>query len=110
MDRSNFFKSDQKRNTFCGTLDYLAPEMIDKSHKHDAGVDIWSLGVLAYELLTGSSPFSPSDAEFKDNDKVEEETKNNIKVRNSNLYHTNHPPSLPPSRLIFSNHPFLLKK
>ena len=80
MNRSNFFKSDQKRNTFCGTLDYLAPEMIDKSHKHDAGVDIWSLGVLAFELLTGSSPFSPADAEFKDNDKVEEETKNNIKV------------------------------
>jgi serine/threonine protein kinase len=45
-----------KRTTFCGTLDYLAPEMID-GKEHDAGVDIWGLGVLLYELLVGLAPF-----------------------------------------------------
>jgi len=78
--RSNFFKADHKRSTFCGTLDYLAPEMIEKNHQHDTGVDIWSVGVLAFELLTGYSPFSPLDADQKEADEIEEETKHNIKV------------------------------
>ena len=47
------------RETYCGTLDYLAPEMVERQHKHDFSVDIWSIGVLTYELLTGLSPFSP---------------------------------------------------
>ena len=83
FQRSNFFKPDQKRNTFCGTLDYLAPEMIVKGHEHDTGVDIWSVGVLAYELLSGCSPFSPLDLNNKDKDQIEEETKTNIKVISS---------------------------
>jgi serine/threonine protein kinase len=45
-----------KRSTLCGTIDYIAPEMIDGT-VHDEMVDIWSLGVLTYELLTGSPPF-----------------------------------------------------
>jgi len=48
------------RTTYCGTLDYLAPEMLERSHSHDHAVDIWSVGVLTYELLTGMSPFSPT--------------------------------------------------
>jgi serine/threonine protein kinase len=32
--------------------------MIQKGHKHDEKVDIWSIGVLVYELCTGCSPFS----------------------------------------------------
>jgi len=42
-------------------LDYLAPEMLDRTHKHDHTVDIWSVGVLLFELLTGMSPFSPRE-------------------------------------------------
>jgi hypothetical protein len=45
-----------RRQTMCGTLDYLPPEMVDrKAHDHTA--DIWCLGVLMYEFLTGSPPF-----------------------------------------------------
>eukprot|EP01138_Halocafeteria_seosinensis_P015579 gb/GECG01015898.1/.p1 GENE.gb/GECG01015898.1/~~gb/GECG01015898.1/.p1 ORF type:complete len:286 (+),score=28.68 gb/GECG01015898.1/:1-858(+) len=45
-----------RRTTLCGTLDYLPPEMI-QFHNYDYNVDIWSLGVLAYEFLVGSPPF-----------------------------------------------------
>ena len=45
-----------RRTTLCGTLDYLPPEMVE-GRDHDASVDIWSLGVLTYEFLTGSPPF-----------------------------------------------------
>ena len=45
-----------RRNTLCGTLDYLPPEMID-GREHDEMVDVWSLGVLMYEFLVGSPPF-----------------------------------------------------
>ena len=40
----------------CGTLDYLPPEMIE-GKAHDERVDLWSLGILCYELLCGNPPF-----------------------------------------------------
>eukprot|EP00559_Dactyliosolen_fragilissimus_P008310 CAMPEP_0184860958 /NCGR_PEP_ID=MMETSP0580-20130426/5742_1 /TAXON_ID=1118495 /ORGANISM="Dactyliosolen fragilissimus" /LENGTH=335 /DNA_ID=CAMNT_0027358247 /DNA_START=128 /DNA_END=1135 /DNA_ORIENTATION=- len=45
-----------RRNTLCGTLDYLPPEMVE-GREHDEMVDVWSLGVLMYEFLVGSPPF-----------------------------------------------------
>lgn len=50
-----------KRKTFCGTLDYLAPEMLTDD-KYDKRVDIWALGVLTYECLVGRPPFEVIDS------------------------------------------------
>jgi serine/threonine protein kinase len=53
---SNFFNDDRSRQTYCGTLDYLAPEMISQQG-HGPSLDIWNLGVLLFELLAGEAPF-----------------------------------------------------
>lgn len=45
-----------RRNTLCGTLDYLPPEMVE-GREHDEQVDTWALGVLLYEFLVGVPPF-----------------------------------------------------
>ena len=46
----------------CGTLDYIPPEMI-KGKRYDNRVDIWSLGILFFELLVGAPPFEREKSE-----------------------------------------------
>ena len=44
------------RDTLCGTLLYLSPELLS-SEKYDRSVDLWAIGVMTYEMLTGVMPF-----------------------------------------------------
>jgi serine/threonine protein kinase len=48
--------SDSKRNTMVGSLAYFSPEQLN-NESYDEKIDIWSVGILCYELLTGRSPF-----------------------------------------------------
>lgn len=52
---------NEARTTFCGTFDYMAPEVFE-SLKYNSAVDIWSLGVLLFELFHGYSPYKGKNA------------------------------------------------
>uniref|UniRef100_A0A8C5G6S4 Ribosomal protein S6 kinase n=1 Tax=Gouania willdenowi TaxID=441366 RepID=A0A8C5G6S4_GOUWI len=51
-------KEKERTYSFCGTIEYMAPEIIRGKSGHGKSVDWWSLGILMFELLTGASPFT----------------------------------------------------
>ena len=75
--------SKGNRITFCGTYEYMAPEMINDEF-YDMGIDIWSLGVLLYEMIHGYSPFRAHHF-LKDAKSAMKEIFRNIKSNNYSI-------------------------
>lgn len=55
---ANFYQTDQTLSTFCGSPYYASPEMIRGVEYVGPEVDIWSLGVTLYTMLSGKLPFN----------------------------------------------------
>ena len=84
----------ESKRQFCGTYEYMAPEIVERK-THNYKVDIWSLGVLLYEMTYGFTPFRgkiegdkreimenirKGDFKFTENDPISEDLKHLIQL------------------------------